>query len=1054
MSTFSPDSLNDPQLQAVNQLDGPVLVVAGPGSGKTRVLTHRVAALLERGVAPWQILAVTFTNKAAGEMKERLEGMVGEEASKLWVMTFHALCVRVLRRWGEHIGLARNFTICDSDDAKKIMKKVLEGHGLSSDDAKRYLSAISWSKNNVGTPETIEGDLARLADVFASYQSELERAKLVDFDDLLTLTLRLLRTNDGVRETCQQRFLYVMVDEYQDTNKVQYEIVRILAERHHNICVVGDHDQCLVPSTLISTSAGATAISHVSAGTSVLASRQGGELRSSLVSTAKEGHYEGTVVEVRATGARVVGTPEHFVPARELGLAGYFDVVVLEEADGGFSYTVVESVQSGSGEFGLANEVRTRGAKKGWILARHEDAEAAERDSQWFSELYEVGVPSGGFKNLFGDTLLSRELPHVFGDVEHVVVEMLAEDDCLVHFATKRYDVAGALALCGYEVNEWRGRWALEVHLGSYVEALGVARELSEAFEVDIERRVVIAGLTYRMATLSQLHLGTRVRVANGTHSAEAEIDYVGTSWHSGPVWDLEVAGQHNYVAGGMVVHNSIYSWRGSFSEAVETFTRDFSDASIVTLSQNYRSTKSIVEVSRRLISPNEAIARSDLWTDNDTGEPVVVVGFGDDTEEARWVVHQLRGEKSSVAVIVRTNAQTRPFERALGEARIGYSVVGAQRFYDRAEIRDALAWMRLCLNSSDDSACLRAAKAPKRGLGDKTLDALVSAAAANSMSCVDAMRDSTVLAALSTRARGTCEKFVDDLMLVRSAALSGPRSALEAIYDLGLKEMYALEAERLENLSVLLNDAASHSVVGDQSLDDDTLDGLALTRSFVESVSLSGSSDQGRDGADGELHVALITAHASKGREFDTVFVVGVEDGVYPHRLAGTSKSAVSEERRLLFVAASRARHKLTLTWCARRMVFGSWEDRSPSEFLGPLVGAVKSMDMSERGGSFSVPAALQWSRSAAGRGGESGGLRRATSGGRAPVRGGMARTKPEASLPLTDLTSLLQGTRVRHSVFGEGVILNDATADRVEVRFRDSVKVLSMKFVRLEIL
>ena len=248
------DSLNDMQKKAVYQTEGPVLILAGAGSGKTRVLTHRIAYLIEeKGVNPWNILAITFTNKAAGEMRERVDQLVGFGSESIWVSTFHSACVRILRRFIDRLGYDTNFTIYDTDDQKSLMKEVCRYLQI---DTKMYkeralLSAISSAKNEMISPEEYrleaEGDFSRkkIAEVYAEYEKQLRANNALDFDDLLVKAVQLFQTQPDVLEYYQERFRYIMVDEYQDTNTVQFRLIQILSSKYRNLCVVGDDDQSI-----------------------------------------------------------------------------------------------------------------------------------------------------------------------------------------------------------------------------------------------------------------------------------------------------------------------------------------------------------------------------------------------------------------------------------------------------------------------------------------------------------------------------------------------------------------------------------------------------------------------------------------------------------------------------------------------------------------------------------------------------------------------------------------------------------------------------------------
>src|SRR5918996_1931728 len=313
--------LNPVQADAVAHPDGPLLVVAGAGSGKTRVLTHRIAHLIrDQGASPFEILAITFTNKAADEMRSRVAALVGPVAEKMWVSTFHSACVRILRRDADLIGYPRQFTIYDESDAVRLTGYVIRDLGL---DTKRFPprsvhAAISAAKNDGVGPDAYAqraGNLfeRKIADVFAEYQSRLQRAGSMDFDDLLTNTLRLLRERPTTLSHYQQRFRHILVDEYQDTNRVQNELVLLLAADHRNVAVVGDQDQCLPPGTLVATPDGLRPIESIAEGDSVVGMGATGSAVTSRVTAAHAGRYRGRVYTIHAGDRAPRGTPHHVV---------------------------------------------------------------------------------------------------------------------------------------------------------------------------------------------------------------------------------------------------------------------------------------------------------------------------------------------------------------------------------------------------------------------------------------------------------------------------------------------------------------------------------------------------------------------------------------------------------------------------------------------------------------------------------------------------------------------------------------------------------------------
>ncbi len=622
------DGLNEPQREAVCHPDGPLLVVAGAGSGKTRVLTRRIAYLVGSGrVPPWQVLAITFTNKAADEMRHRLKDLLGEVADRMWVSTFHSACVRILRSQADRLGYRKSFTIYDDADSRRLIEQVERDLDIDT----RRLSprsvqgAISAAKSELLDFETYKSNAQtfierRVGDVYAEYQQRLHAASAMDFDDLLMVTVNLFDSFEEVLAAYRSRFLHILVDEFQDTNRAQNELVLRLAAEHRNITVVGD-------------------------------------------------------------------------------------------------------------------------------------------------------------------------------------------------------------------------------------------------------------------------------------------------------------------------VNQSIYRWRGADIRNLLEFEQAFPDAAVVALEQNYRSTKTILDVANAVIVNNVSRVPKDLWTDVGEGDPVCRYRAEDERDEALWVaseigrLHRAEGLRyGDVAVFYRTNAQSRVLEEDLVRAGIPYKVVGGTRFYDRREIRDVLAYLKVLLNPADEVSARRIVNVPKRGVGDTSVNRIANWARANGRSFGDALSQPEA-AGLSGKAAKGVRSLAALLDELRSLAASGssPASIVESVlertgYGKELRDEHSIESEgRLENLTELQTVAAEY----------DTLD------SFLESVALVSDADE----LDGDgTRVSLMTLHVAKGLEFPAVFLVGMEDGIFPHSRSLDDPASLEEERRLFYVGITRARRFLYLSHAWSRTVFGSTSPAMASRFLSEV--------------------------------------------------------------------------------------------------------------------
>ena len=717
-------SLNDGQRQAVTAPVGRQLVLAGAGSGKTRVLVHRIAWLIQIvGASPHSILSVTFTNKAAAEMRVRIEQMLGQNPAGMWVGTFHGLAHRLLRAHWQEAGLSESFQILDSDDQQRLVKRVIRELGL---DEQRWPPRqsqwfINGQKDEGIRPQNIQpgGDLflATQLKIYEAYEAACARAGVIDFAELLLRALDLWRDKPGLLEHYQRRFRHILVDEFQDTNAVQYAWLRMLAKGGESLMVVGDDDQ-------------------------------------------------------------------------------------------------------------------------------------------------------------------------------------------------------------------------------------------------------------------------------------------------------------------------SIYGWRGAKIENIQQFGDDFKDSEIIRLEQNYRSTAGILKAANALIANNQGRLGKELWTEDGDGEPISLYAAFNEHDEARYVVESIEDalrkdglKRSEIAILYRSNAQSRVLEEALLREKIPYRIYGGQRFFERLEIKNAMAYLRLLDGRGNDAALERVINVPARGIGEKTVEAIRAFAREQDVSMWEAIRLMVAGKALPGRASGALAGFIELIDNLAAKVLSMPLHlmAQTVIEQSGLITYHKEEKgekgqARVENLEELVSAA--------RTFENDEDDELSPLQAFLSHASLEAGDTQA---AENEDSIQLMTLHSAKGLEFPQVFLVGMEEGLFPHKMSLEEPGRLEEERRLAYVGITRAMQKLVISYAETRRLYGSETYNKVSRFVREippqLVQEVRLSNSVTR-----------------------------------PFNGSsMSGSSLFAGSAVPD-TGFNLGQRVRHSLFGEGTILNFEGAGaqaRVQVNFEDEgSKWLMLGYAKLEAL
>ena len=993
MSETSPvfDGLNPSQFDAVTHSGGPLLVVAGAGSGKTKVLTSRMAWLIDEGHSPFELIAITFTNKAAAEMKDRVQGLIGPVAQKMWVSTFHSACVRILRRDGKALGYPSGFTIYDQADAQRLISYVMRDLDI---DSKRFPprgmhNMISAAKNDGMSPEQFLDAASvppqkKAADIYVEYQRRLKQAGAMDFDDLLLNTVNLFREHPDVLAHYRRRFGHVMVDEYQDTNTVQNDLVVQLAGDHRQITVVGDADQCLPAGTQVSVPGGTTAIEDLVVGDEVLGSGGSGDLLPGKVTEVRETTHRGRLYSVSVGGETITGTEHHIVPARFVPVDESWHVYLMYRGDRGY-------------RIGVCKAAQTNDADRAWALSSASSLEQANRTAEQFSLTYDVENDDVAAKQLMVELDLHLEFPHFSSGV---VVE---------------------LTMFGGTGSE---HVVDSVQMKSYPDALQAALKMAEVGGLAVKRRMMIDGVAFDFQPLSHLRPGMEMVIERDGELTTAVVDAVETNDHEGQVYDIEVEHIHNYVADSVLVHNSIYKFRGADIRNIIQFEEAFPDATVVLLEQNYRSTQTVLDAANAVISNNFGRKPKNLWTEAGAGDRIVRYHADDEVDEAQFVASELarmhdRGDHrwGDMAVFYRTNAQSRVLEEYLMRVGIPYKVVGGTRFYDRKEIKDAIGYLKAVANPADEVSVKRVLNTPKRGVGDTSVGKIDSFASMHGYTFMQALERADDAGVSGSAVKG----IAGFLQFHQSWVLDiekGPAHIIETVlrdtgYIAELEDQRSVEAEgRIENLQELVGVARQFETVDE----------------FLEQVSLVADTDSLDED---DSAVILMTMHSAKGLEFPAVFIIGMEDGLFPHLRALTDPDELEEERRLAYVGITRAEKQLFVSHAWSRLIFGQTQYNPPSRFIDEIPDELIEEAAGSRGKRRKLSSTF-------GSSGTSGSYSSRSERSRDEIVD--AAMKPRGPQPTgAHESGLKTGDDIVHKKWGEGIILDIRGAgDKAEATIR----------------
>jgi DNA helicase-2/ATP-dependent DNA helicase PcrA len=1091
--------LTDAQREAVTHFHGPLLILAGAGSGKTRVITRRVAWLLQQGVHPGNILAITFTNKAAGEMRQRVEALV--PGSRVWISTFHSFGARILRQYADRLGLDRSFTIYDQSDRARIVKIALEDADL---DASRFTpetiaGAISKAKNQLLSPERYAAKAKdfyehSVARVYPNYEKRLRDANALDFDDLLYWPALALRHDRELREELDTRFRFVLIDEYQDTNQAQYAIAHGLSQEYPNLCVVGDPDQCLPPGTLVETPSGPRPIETLQDGNRVISANGWGHTAAMWVDKVMANPYKGRLVNIHVEGGVVLrATPNHLCFGLLQPTPGTHFVYLMWKKGVGYRLGTTRGVRaSKDGVIASGLQVRTNQevADAIWVVrtcsssgeARFYEHYLSVRygiptmvffvrgrrmgiSQEWVDQLYRDIDTESAATRLMADFYLDRRYPHHrpggvtrgYWARRHVLFTLFGDhrksEDQLWHHHRVQMVTTGddqrAAAATRFTVrNGTKGTWRIETSRKHHANAFTLAQEIGTFHESDVVSRArLTARTTFPFMPAGHIQQGMLVPVLQDGQVVERRVERVEWEEYEGMVYDLSVPETHNFAANGLIVHNSIYRFRGSDIRNILDFERDFPNARVLTLSKNYRSTKAILGAAGHLIAHNTQRKPKDLVTDNPAGQPVTVLTFDNGTDEAAGIAVRIRDAVaagkhrfSDVAIFVRINALTRGLETAFINQGIPHQIVKGLAFFERKENRDILAYLRLLVNPCDNISFLRIVNEPARGIGKVSLDHLRGYAEPREMSLLAAAGEVHRITAIKGKAAVGLRDFAQLMRDLGKFIDAAPDEVLRQVLDQsGYRRMLmdstdSEDQDRLANIEELITAARQFAAE----------DPCRTIADFLENITLASDLD----GWDPEQDkVSIMTLHASKGLEFPVVYMVALEQGLLPHERSLGHPEEVEEERRLAFVGMTRAKQELYLCNARMRDFRGNTMYTSPSMFLDELPqDAIVQIDLSAS--AAGTQSAMDFWRG----------------GGKASEEGWTAagvRPRP-APLPTRradkDVSGYAAGMTVHHAEYGPGKIIEVSGVGamrKVKIRFaRAGERTFVADKVKLQIL
>ncbi|ETI91570.1 MAG: ATP-dependent DNA helicase PcrA [Clostridium butyricum DORA_1] len=1110
--------LNKEQYEGATTIEGQVLILAGAGSGKTRVLTHRIAHMVEDlNIAPYNILAITFTNKAAKEMKDRVRALIGECAENMWISTFHSTCVKILRREIDKIGYKSSFTIYDSSDQKTLVKECMKTVNINDKDIseQEIISKIGKAKDRMQTARSFKLENEsnfrenKIADVYEMYQKRLKENNALDFDDLIFKTVELFKSNPETLEFYQRKFKYIMVDEYQDTNGAQYELVKLLASKYKNICVVGDDDQCLVEGTMVSTENKDVEIEKLMKEDLVRVASGNGETSLLKISDINKKKYCGKIVKITTKNNRVIkATPNH-ISFGKISLEEYkYYVYLMYKSGFGYRIGQTSSVRSRDDRdaSGLAVRLNGEQADKMWIIKVCDTKGDATYYEQYYSVKY--GIPTIVFNSRGRNITISQEqIEKMFKEIDTInAAEKLMEDEFLYNeyphhlsnavirgdsirkrvnlsfFGGKKSvqrgiyshriglnssgdDSKNKFIEAGFNVRDGQiNTYRVETERALYDEAEEFARKLSmveENFEI-LKKAKLSNNKSFMFMPIGSFKPGMSIAVQDNEKIEEDIVISVELEDYDGYVYDLNIDNARNYIANGIVVHNCIYQWRGADIKNILDFEKDYPDAKVIKLEQNYRSKGNILNAANVVIVNNSNRKSKALRTEQELGSKIKVYRAYSDSDEGDFVGKQILDIRKNedkkyndFAILYRTNAQSRIFEESFRRKGIPYKIVGGTRFYDRKEIKDILAYLKVLINPQDDISIRRIINVPKRSIGDATVNKIQDFADSFELNMWDALSEVRSIPTLTPRNVSCIDPFVQLMENLMILSETTPVSMLieTILEDTGymdqLKKSNEIEDKsRIENLKELVSDAVDF----EKNSEDKSLS------AYLEKVSLVQDTDKIEDEDDS---VVLMTVHSAKGLEFPVVFMVGMENGIFPGSASFEKESEMEESRRLCYVGITRAKEILFMTSAEVRRVFGKTVAYSQSDFINEIKPDLKEYVSMEKTGiksresfinksSYNNPHSLRnnMTRTVSGSG----------LNASRPNSIGSSSIGNVSSGDYISVAEATMGRKVMHEKFGVGTIVsvqNSGDDKKLTIAFdKQGVKVLLLSFAKLKMI